>query len=120
MAHGKMTPIREKVDESHGGNVVFHVLVGNPNGNIQRTISNSGGKSVKSCRTGNLQHRPLEKNGVHPNSVIQRPDFYRVDRESVPDWEARLYVCRNRLTPVKINSHVKSTLAVQERRRHSY
>ena len=90
MAHGKMTPIREKVDESHGGNVVFHVLVGNPNGNIQRTISNSGGKSVKSCRTGNLQHRPLEKNGVHPNSVIQRPDFYRVDRESVPDWEARL------------------------------
>ena len=72
MAHGKMILIREKVDESHGGNVVFQVLVGNPNGNIQRTILNSGGKCVKSCRTGNLQHRPLEINGVHPKSVIQR------------------------------------------------
>lgn len=33
------------------------------------------------CRTGNPQHRPLEINGVHPNSVIQRTDFYRVDEK---------------------------------------
>lgn len=89
-------------------------------GLLDRRISNAGGESVKSCRTGNPQHRPLEINGVHPNSVIQRTDFYRVDRESAPDWEAKPYVCNNRLTPVKINSHVKSTLTVQEGRRHSY
>lgn len=80
-------------------------------GLLDRKISNSGSESVKSCRTGNPQHRPLEINGVHPNSVIQRTDFYRLDRERVPDWEAKLYVFSNGLVPVKINS-VKSTLAV--------
>lgn len=44
-------------------------------GLLDRKISNSGSESVKSCRTGNPQHRPLEINGVHPNSVIQRTDF---------------------------------------------
>lgn len=50
-------------------------------GLLDRKISNSGSESVKSCRTGNPQHRPLEINGVHPNSVIQRTDFYRVDEK---------------------------------------